>query len=183
MPTTDTNVPQVIVNKLTKAEYETATKSPTEFYAVTDEEPVYVGSTLSTPSSVAYVATDNIQDNAVTAAKASFTTYSTSEQVVGTWTDGKPIYRRVLTSTTSSTAGADASVFVLSSYDVDTIVKIDGFVGYTSSSTSMMALNYNLDSSHYCTTYYYATNQSIYAKCGQASCPITVVVEYTKTTD
>ena len=36
MPTTDTNVPQVVVNKLTKAQYDAATKSPTEFYAVTD---------------------------------------------------------------------------------------------------------------------------------------------------
>lgn len=38
MPTTDTSVPQVIVNKLTKAQYTAATKSPTEFYAVTDED-------------------------------------------------------------------------------------------------------------------------------------------------
>lgn len=36
MPTTDTNVSQVIVNKLTKAQYDSATKSATEFYAVTD---------------------------------------------------------------------------------------------------------------------------------------------------
>lgn len=36
MATTDTNVSQVVVNKLTKAQYTAATKSPTEFYAVTD---------------------------------------------------------------------------------------------------------------------------------------------------
>ena len=36
MPTTDTSVSQVIVNKLTKAQYDSATKSATEFYAVTD---------------------------------------------------------------------------------------------------------------------------------------------------
>lgn len=59
------------------------------------ERPI-VGSTLSTPSNVAYVATANIQDGAVTPAKASFTTYSTTEQVVGTWIDGKPLYRRVI---------------------------------------------------------------------------------------
>ena len=38
MATTDTNVPQVIVNKLTQAQYDTAVKSPTEFYAVTDAQ-------------------------------------------------------------------------------------------------------------------------------------------------
>lgn len=82
MATTDTNVPQVIVNKLTSAEYATATKSPTEFYAVTDEQigtsdiangaitsakiasgalldlvypigSIYMSATLSTPSAVA----------------------------------------------------------------------------------------------------------------------------------
>ena len=36
MATTDTNVSQAIVNKLTKAQYDAATKSATEFYAVTD---------------------------------------------------------------------------------------------------------------------------------------------------
>ena len=36
MSTTDTNVSQVIVNKLTKNQYDNATKSATEFYAVTD---------------------------------------------------------------------------------------------------------------------------------------------------
>lgn len=96
MATTDTNVPQVIVNKLTSAEYATATKSPTEFYAVTDVEVPYVGSTLSTPSNVAYVATANIQDGAVTPAKIATATYSTTEQVIGTWVDGKPLYRKTL---------------------------------------------------------------------------------------
>ena len=37
MATTDTNVSQVVVNKLTKAQYTAATKSSTEFYAVTDD--------------------------------------------------------------------------------------------------------------------------------------------------
>ena len=80
MATTDTNVPQVIVNKLTSAEYATATKSPTEFYAVTDGQ----------------IGTSDIADGAVTAAKASFTTYSTTEQVIGTWINGKPLYEKII---------------------------------------------------------------------------------------
>lgn len=50
MATTDTSVPQVIVNKLTKAQYDAATKSPTEFYAVTDEDIYsdFTGATSST---------------------------------------------------------------------------------------------------------------------------------------
>lgn len=58
MPTTDTNVPQVVVNKLTKAQYEAATKEPTEFYMVTDEQ----------------IETSDIADGAVTATKIDFTT-------------------------------------------------------------------------------------------------------------
>lgn len=53
MATTDTNVPQVIVNKLTKAQYEAAVKDPTEFYAVTDGK----------------IETADIADGAVTSAK------------------------------------------------------------------------------------------------------------------
>lgn len=36
MPITDTSVPQVIVNKLTQAQYDAATKNPNEFYIITD---------------------------------------------------------------------------------------------------------------------------------------------------
>lgn len=62
MPTTDTNVPQVVVNKLTKAQYEAATKEPTEFYMVTDEQ----------------IETSDIADGAVTATKIDFTASSPS---------------------------------------------------------------------------------------------------------
>lgn len=109
MPTTDTNVPQVIVNKLTKAQYEAATKSPTEFYVVSDEQ----------------IGTSDIADGAVTAAKASFTTYSTSEQVVGTWTDGRPIYRQAFNGTNISTGSSTKYVDLIAS-DVDTIINYGG---------------------------------------------------------
>ena len=36
MPTTDRELPQVVVNKLTQAQYNAATKSADEFYLVTD---------------------------------------------------------------------------------------------------------------------------------------------------
>lgn len=59
------------------------------------ERPI-VGSTLSTPSNVAYVATANIQDGAVTSDKIDCATYlQDTEQIVGTWIDGKPLYRKI----------------------------------------------------------------------------------------
>lgn len=66
MATTDTNVPQVIVNKLTSAEYATATKSPTEFYAVTDGQ----------------IGTSDIANGAVTAAKIDFSTIPTESYTI-----------------------------------------------------------------------------------------------------
>lgn len=42
------------------------------------------------------ITSDNIADNAVTYKKASFTEYSTTEKVIGTWIDGKPLYRKVV---------------------------------------------------------------------------------------
>lgn len=60
MATTDTNVPQVIVNKLTAAQYAAATKSPTEFYAVTDAPTggeIPFGQCDNTSTNTAYTAT------------------------------------------------------------------------------------------------------------------------------
>ena len=68
MSTTDTSVSQVIVNKLTKAQYDSATKSATEFYAVTDVDGE---------------------------------SYSTTEQKTGgTWINGKPIYKKTVSTGT-----------------------------------------------------------------------------------
>ena len=43
-----------------------------------------------------WVETSMIENDAVTPEKASFTAYSTAEQVVGTWIDGKPLYRKTI---------------------------------------------------------------------------------------
>ena len=65
MATTDTSVPQVIVNKLTKAQYDAATKSPTEFYAVTDEDIYsdFTGATSSTAGAHGLVPAPAIGDD------------------------------------------------------------------------------------------------------------------------
>lgn len=57
-----------------------------------------ISEVLSEPTSVAYVDTANIIDNAVTAIKTSFGgNYSTSEQNTGfTWIDGKTIYKKTI---------------------------------------------------------------------------------------
>ena len=50
------------------------------------------------------IGTSQIDDAAVTPAKASFQTYSTTPQEIGTWIDGNTIYRKVITGTTANAA-------------------------------------------------------------------------------
>jgi hypothetical protein len=200
MSTTDTNVPQVIVNKLTSAEYAMATKSPTEFYAVTDgqietadiadgavttakatNDFALVGTTLSTPTNVAYVATANIQDGAVTAAKADFTTYSTTEQMVGKWIDGKPLYRSVLSGTIGTTNGE----YPTSSFpsNISKVVKIDA-IAYDSNATAHPLLYFNGTTT---IRPFVASNRVAVTVSGGtgsfSNCAFSFVIEYTKTTD
>lgn len=49
--TTTTNVPQVKLNIMTKAQYNAATKSPTELYMVTDADPDVIVDTTLDPTS------------------------------------------------------------------------------------------------------------------------------------
>lgn len=90
-------------------------------------EGVFEGETLSTPTDVDYVSTDNIQDGAVTPEKASFTTYSTSEQVVGTWIDGKTIYRKTLEQNYTVAANTAYTGQVVISPDSGTISEVVDF--------------------------------------------------------
>lgn len=130
MPTTDTNVPQVVVNKLTKAQYEAATKSPTEFYVVSDEQ---IGTsdiadgavtgagnsdtTLADSNSkvaLATIGTPNLRDNAVTSQKIDFSTVNFPDgiaQIIGSYTDSNNvthnIYKKILKKTDYTTTAND----------------------------------------------------------------------------
>lgn len=70
------------------------------------DDAVLLGGTGTTETETPWVNTNDIVDDAITPNKASFTTYSTTETVVGTWTDGKPIYRKTLTLNFSSVPAA-----------------------------------------------------------------------------
>jgi hypothetical protein len=95
------------------------------------------------------------------------TTYSTTETVVGTWIDNKPIYRKVYS--INGTMAQNAWTTLLSISNVDTLTK--GLMGGSSNNcvwndAVLRVVNNNLQ--------YY--------------CPLThaytwVIIEYTKTTD
>lgn len=71
------------------------------------------------------VDTNAIQDGAVTSSKIDSATYSTTEKRVGTWIDGKPLYRTIVAfGKLGDNAPKNAPIGV---NDIDTIVKIEGY--------------------------------------------------------
>ena len=104
-------------------------------------------------------------------------TYSTSETRIGTWTDGKPIYRQVITGTTASSNSPTA---IGSITNLGEIVKIDGFIR-TSNQSIPANFVYNTEQN----SCYREGNNIIVRTTASSyqnkSCYI--IVEYTKTTD
>lgn len=82
--------------------------------------------TVSPITSIGTITTNNIADGAVTPAKISYSTESTSEQVVGTWVDGKTIYKKTFTGTYNASANTTNSVFTFSG--VSDIIDAKGWV-------------------------------------------------------
>lgn len=118
-----------------------------------------IGSTVGTPTSIAYVATANIQDDAVTtdkiddgavtAAKIDFTTQSTTEQVVGKTVDGRTIYECSYTGSHTHTANTRETVLqILNQTGV-----LLGATGYVSLPiTSTRTFKIPVDSTYYDST-------------------------------
>ena len=108
------------------------------------------------------------------------TSYASSEIVVGTWTNGKPLYRRTFTGTTSGTAGNLAQIAVLSDFNIMNIHRIYGVIA------GWFDINFYESSSSYAYTFIRSTDTSISAKVAGSnilSKTVEVTLEYTKSTD
>lgn len=112
---------------------------------------------------------------------SSLDVYSTEETRIGTWIDGKPIYRMVFQKTLGNSN--DSPIAVLDN-DVESIINLRGFIDssvldsiYTIPVTTSVG-NTQL--------YYKKTNKTVYVNTGSSSFksqPATIILEYTKTTD
>ena len=107
--------------------------------------------------------------------------YSTSEQVIGTWYNGKPIYQKVLTP--SVNAGYNSLAHGIS--DLDECIKIWGTCKYNNRAEWLSlpyvstALNYEITLGNVT-----ASNYILEAGAGFTSFEdVRIVIEYTKTTD
>ena len=108
--------------------------------------------------------------------------YSTSEQVIGTWTDGKPLYRKTISINTPLTTN-NTEV-----YNFDTNFIIKNFYGFVtiSASSQLIPINFYFTNEYNVATYITKNTGKINMKVGSEAYTnqqVTISLEYTKTTD
>ena len=112
-------------------------------------------------------------------------TYSTTEQVVGTWIDGKPIYRKVLNNFLMPELSVISGTVTVTSphgiANIDTPISVRGWITYSGNNLQFPIISSggNITSIHYFDDTNIAFRSSEY----WSNRYITVIVEYTKTTD
>ncbi len=161
---------------ITKSEYDSLPeqeKNADILYAITDDNAQISGGTAN-----------NVNRNDV---------YSTEETRIGTWIDGKPLYRKTFLGRTASTLDRHAVVADISSFNIETIVTLNGMVQPSAINDSIQGLPINF--LQYNTPYGILTfvlkaptvpslsivnmvSSDVYY-----NLPLTIIFEYTKTTD
>lgn len=116
-------------------------------------------------------------------------TYSTSEiKTNKVWIDDKPIYRKVISVNSPASADVYTTIANMGSNVVDTLVSATSMILANYDANNQIFYNLNIDESdanHYCLIAYNRGNGNIQAKVGTEfiNKNITIVLEYTKTTD
>ena len=110
--------------------------------------------------------------------------YLTREKRIGTWTDGKPLYRKVQDVVLENNSG-DVGLSGGNIQNVDKVINIYGIIPYSSTSNSKVPINSYIDNTHYSSFYFFKSQNVLRAFIGSAFAGLTanVIVEYTKTTD
>lgn len=119
-------------------------------------------------------------DSAVTTIETKPTHYSTDEQVVGTWIDGKPLYQKTVTVTSPT---SDFGII----YDYDATFDIKDLRGYlTGTDNAVWDLNVYFPNNFSIASYIYKPNHDIRMNVTRASekgVPVVLTLQYTKSTD
>lgn len=107
-------------------------------------------------------------------------TYSTNEIKVGTWVDGKPVYRKVIEGVTSGTPDTE--------YVIHTISNIKKTVSYYGSILDNNMVSHKIGtylSAQYNSVVFVDTSGNVYMRHGSAMVnkSYSLIIEYTKTTD
>lgn len=105
--------------------------------------------------------------------------YSTEEQVIGTWINGKPIYRKIFKDLPLTT-GNGVEIAAISNLDV--VISLKGMVFHNIYGGQWKPANYYFSSSDYLTMVMSSAGR-ILVDNSSTSGTITIIVVYTKTTD
>ena len=113
--------------------------------------------------------------------------YSTTEEVVGIWTDNRPVYKKTF-NVNSADGSGDIKILDLSNYNIDLVIDIEGYVLLENSSKrEEIQLNYYTGTSYYCRTCYREENgtKGIYQrrKGDGTTLPCTLTLKYVKLND
>ena len=127
---------------------------------------------------VSHITVTGIRDK-VSDAEKNFNKYSTTEEVVGTWYDKKPLYRKVVKGNITAT---DQTLFVVNA-NIDTMVFISGYD--CPDGTYYFPFNYAQTGSTYKSIFYKKDTDTIEFRSNSYNPGevYVVVLEYTKTTD
>ena len=106
--------------------------------------------------------------------------YSTNETVIGTWIDGKPLYRKSFNYTVTT---GDIFVADLSSLNIDTVCYMYGT--FKDGSSIIESIPFYLHSQYTIAPFYNLKDKSLRLTANIANLTGTgvVIIEYTKTTD
>lgn len=103
--------------------------------------------------------------------------YSGDEVKIGTWYNGKPLYRKVIAGGLADTAGD--TIIDLSSLNINYITRMEGTVG---TNFDYKPINFYLEGNYISTRYAYG-KLYLAATSAYVNLPFTLIIEYTKTTD
>ena len=136
----------------------------------------FIGSGEELPNNIAYI-TDSSETKEIKI-KANQHNYSTEEQVVGTWIDGKPIYERVINGVMVGSPPDWTNFYDCSNLNVDSMISIKGFFNYN-------YRNIYIDSRYSSFSYEYNTKfiQAYNTDLPKNNYETTLIIQYTKTTD
>ena len=127
---------------------------------------------------ISHITVTGIRDR-VSDAEKNFNKYSTTEEVIGTWIDKKPLYRKCFnyTATTGEVIVAD-----LSSLNIDTVCHMYG--NFKDGNALIESIPFYLHSAYTVTPFYKLADKSLRLTANIANLTGTgvVIIEYTKTT-
>ena len=103
--------------------------------------------------------------------------YSTDETIIGTWVNGKPLYRKIIK--TSVKQGVQ-KIYDVSNMNLDDIIRMNGSI--SQSEGSIVHIPYGTSSNDFAVVYYPKSSNQIEVNTTRAGI-VNIILEYTKTTD